>query len=534
MVSRGALGVPGLLLTLVLASAIPPEAPAQPAVKVEYLDGASGSSFASTSQLGLSSEWAAFEGLKKQQRENDLEAAQAARLRRAAAPPHAIMGTDKQAPKAAKRVHKQAPNAVHVPEQASHDQAPKAAMRVHDQSQQTATHVHKQAPKAATHVQKAAAAPQVAAPQAAAPAAAPQLGSGQARRAAASHAALHKEQNDQISAHAARVSSAPLTDQWLKYEGLSTKAAGKSAHITLGAQPQLTDSNETAPESDGHFDAREAAATLQEYVDSHPGFAASAATWLGVGFLLFGVSVLVLLFSEIRVVLVVRDQDFRNQMLREGNMRETQNLEKLEQKEADSQAARPYVTGACMILLFIAIVCILKPFCNVLDIIGLPSSNCFLTVGFGGFVGSVVVTTFIMGMCWSCTRGWAAFVLLLISISGSLFCPTGIPFLVVLWILLSLGLFIYYFIYLPETDDCPEWCQSIGPLKASMNPEDWKRDFSSSANASFEDIRALASNITGSGSKESEASSMSSPAANTPGAEGKDGKIDKKRNTTSV
>jgi len=272
---------------------------------------------------------------------------------------------------------------------------------------------------------------------------------------------------------------------------------------------------------------------LQDYVDKHPGFAADAATWLVVGMLLFAASVLVLLFSEVRVVLVVREQDFRHQMLREGSMQETQNLEKVEEKEAGSQAARPYVTGACMILLFIAIVCILKPFCNVLDIIGLPSSNCFLTVGFGGFVGSVVVTTLVMGMCWSCTRGWAAFVLLLIAFAGIVLCPTGIPFLVVLWMILSAGLFLFYFIYLPETDDCPEWCQSIGPLKASMNPEDWKRDFTSSANASFEDIRALASNITG-GSKESEASSMSSPAANTPGAESKDGTINKARNTTSV
>jgi hypothetical protein len=48
-------------------------------------------------------------------------------------------------------------------------------------------------------------------------------------------------------------------------------------------------------------------------------------------------------------------------------------------------------------------------------------------------VTAVTVTSLVMGVCWSCTRSWAALVLVSIGLSGQLLCMTGNPFLVVLW-----------------------------------------------------------------------------------------------------
>jgi len=47
---------------------------------------------------------------------------------------------------------------------------------------------------------------------------------------------------------------------------------------------------------------------MQTYVEGHPGFAAGSLGWVIVGAILFVTAVVVLIFSELRVVLVVRDQ----------------------------------------------------------------------------------------------------------------------------------------------------------------------------------------------------------------------------------
>lgn len=152
------------------------------------------------------------------------------------------------------------------------------------------------------------------------------------------------------------------------------------------------------------FNPREAAGTLQAYMGAHPDFASVALAWVVVGLVLFFLAIVTLVFSEVRVILVVRDQDFRRDMSKGGYMDETDKLGELESREADTVAARPYLTAGSIIVQFVASVCFLKPFCDVLDIIGLPSSNCVLTVSFGSFVLAVTTTTFIMGLCWSCTR----------------------------------------------------------------------------------------------------------------------------------
>jgi len=73
------------------------------------------------------------------------------------------------------------------------------------------------------------------------------------------------------------------------------------------------------------------------------------------------------------------------------------------------------------------------------------------------------------------TRPYAALVLFAIAVSGGVMCPTGTSALVVLWMGLSLAVFLFYFVFLPESGEVPFWCESVGPIKASMDPNVWEQ-----------------------------------------------------------
>jgi hypothetical protein len=59
-------------------------------------------------------------------------------------------------------------------------------------------------------------------------------------------------------------------------------------------------------------------------------------------------------------------------------------------------AYRPYVTLGSMCGLFVGLVCLLSPLCQVLDIIGVPSSNCVLDVFFVALIVTLTGTAFLM------------------------------------------------------------------------------------------------------------------------------------------
>jgi len=92
-------------------------------------------------------------------------------------------------------------------------------------------------------------------------------------------------------------------------------------------------------------------------------------------------------------------------------------------------------------------------------------------------------------------QGWAALVLLSISVAGNVLCTTGSPLLVVIWLVVGGGGFFYYFLWLPDREDVPEWCQSIGPIKASMDPEEWKKAAASGARAGLADLQSIGRSV---------------------------------------
>jgi hypothetical protein len=79
-------------------------------------------------------------------------------------------------------------------------------------------------------------------------------------------------------------------------------------------------------------------------------------------------------------------------------------------------------------------------------------------------------TAFIMGCCWSLTRPYAALVLFLIATSGALICPTGTWPLVALWMGMSVGVFLFYFVFLPDADEVP-YTKNIDEQRIQINEQ---------------------------------------------------------------
>ena len=139
----------------------------------------------------------------------------------------------------------------------------------------------------------------------------------------------------------------------------------------------------TVPEP---FNLRAALAALAEYDRAHPGFFEGVAIWVAAGIILYVVALAVLLYTEIRTCLVVRDQDFRERLLRTQACLPGKQLPFLRENETALLAPRAYITVCAGMLFFLAIAAILFPLCDIFTIIGLPAGPCLLMLTIGALL----------------------------------------------------------------------------------------------------------------------------------------------------
>jgi hypothetical protein len=96
----------------------------------------------------------------------------------------------------------------------------------------------------------------------------------------------------------------------------------------------------------------------------------------------------------------------------------------VEGREDGALAPRPYLTIGGAILFWVGMLCQFVPFCNILGLIfpGLDMFQglCFVFVIIGTLILAASTFLFIIGLCWSCTRGWAALTLIIIALRKSL------------------------------------------------------------------------------------------------------------------
>lgn len=237
---------------------------------------------------------------------------------------------------------------------------------------------------------------------------------------------------------------------------------------------------EEAPGGEGQeFTVRHAVGAVASYQKAHPDFAASLGVWIVVGNLFFLIGLVLMLFSEVKAVLICRDQDFRKSLYDRGYMKPASaGIAELEARESIQMRPRAYLTVGGMMLMYTGLSCIIYPLCDILDIVGLPAWPCALLVIFGAFFAAFVVACLWLAVVWSCTRSYAAAAFFVIGFSGLIMLPTGNLILTLLWCLVAFGGGWWYFSYLPESyeaasEEPPFWVQDVGEMTVTCDPGDW-------------------------------------------------------------
>mmetsp|Transcript_41691 Transcript_41691/g.65066 ORF Transcript_41691/g.65066 Transcript_41691/m.65066 type:complete len:241 (+) Transcript_41691:397-1119(+) len=216
----------------------------------------------------------------------------------------------------------------------------------------------------------------------------------------------------------------------------------------------------------GHVDSKDAIGKLLEYQDENPGFLGGIMTWVTAGGLLLFLGSLLLLYSEIKAVLIIRDQDCRRRLFESGIMTERANIDDLVEKDIAIITIRPYITLSGASLLLLGFSCLLYPMCDVLTIVGFSIGPCLLVLCFGSLYLAVCLASFWMGVVWLCTRMIPGLLFLTISVIGAFLIPTANPIAIFIWFLVAIGGGYVYFYYAPqayETTKKPLWLQVNQP-----------------------------------------------------------------------
>jgi len=209
----------------------------------------------------------------------------------------------------------------------------------------------------------------------------------------------------------------------------------------------------------------------------------NVAFFLVLGSALVWTGFIMIMYSEIKAVLIVRERDERDRLLHGNYLK--RNESKMREMNASEEAMlvpRPYLTMIGAVLLWLGFLAQLLPFCNILALIfpGLEffKGMCWLFVIMVTLVIGAATVLLLVGLIWSCTRGWAALVLVTLGLLGECMVFGGIlP--IILWLVLSVAILYLYFKWAPdyyeETEgDRREWLQDLGNwYKMSAQVDDW-------------------------------------------------------------
>ena len=178
------------------------------------------------------------------------------------------------------------------------------------------------------------------------------------------------------AAQKAEETKMPRTQRRARLKGRSAVLDSASSHassVVEGANkgalasPALVTEDEIADE----WDMTTSLKRLGEYVEQHPEFLTAVVFWVLSGNVLLLAGLFIFLFSEIKMVCVVRGRDMRTELLEAQTLNRTAaEHETLTQAEAASVAPRAYLTFLGSVLFFFGVLIALIPLCDVLHLLG--------------------------------------------------------------------------------------------------------------------------------------------------------------------
>uniref|UniRef100_A0A6T8PCL0 Vitamin K epoxide reductase domain-containing protein n=2 Tax=Hemiselmis andersenii TaxID=464988 RepID=A0A6T8PCL0_HEMAN len=207
------------------------------------------------------------------------------------------------------------------------------------------------------------------------------------------------------------------------------------------------------------------------------------AFWAILGSIFTWIGMIIILYSEIKAVIITRERDERDKLVEGGYLAKNSSCQDLFDREEGSLAPRPYLTIGGGILFWVGMLCQFVPFCHILGLIfpGLVFFHglCIVFVVVGTLVLAASTFLFVIGLCWSCTRPWAASVLIVVALLGDVMIFGGL-ISIAIWIVLAGAAFWAYFSYAPNYYEenkvpQPDWLQSLGNwYKVGTSVDEWK------------------------------------------------------------
>jgi len=208
----------------------------------------------------------------------------------------------------------------------------------------------------------------------------------------------------------------------------------------------------------------------------------NALFWSIMGTIFTWIGFIMVLYAEIKAVVIVRERDERDRLIAAKIVKANPDKMKILLDEENGYfAIRPYVTILAFILFWVGLLFQFTPFCSFITLIfpnwfGVENA-CYIVVLAATIFFATSLFLMLLGLIWSCTRGWAALVLLVLGIVTNGLVFTGLIGLSI-WAFFLVGLLLLWFKFLPDyfesKGERPDWLQDIGSFKIATSVEDIK------------------------------------------------------------
>jgi hypothetical protein len=221
--------------------------------------------------------------------------------------------------------------------------------------------------------------------------------------------------------------------------------------------------------------------------------------WSIMGTILTWIGFIMVLYAEIKAILILRERDERERLVAAKIVKENPvKMKELLDQENSYFIIRPYVTILAYLIFWAGMLLQFTPMCSFITLIfpfwfGVENA-CYLVVLAATLFFATSLFLMLLGLMWSCTRGWAALVLLVLGITTNGLVFTGLIGLSI-WAFFLVFFLILWFKILPDyftsKGEKPDWLQDIGSFQVATSLDDIKAAGEGAVNTFNADARKL-------------------------------------------
>jgi hypothetical protein len=200
-----------------------------------------------------------------------------------------------------------------------------------------------------------------------------------------------------------------------------------------------------------------------EWMTKHQSEMRTSVRWMLMGGLLCLAATCVLIYSEVRTVLMTRDLDT-------AAVQGIAPSSSLRDHEEQVTNERRYLSLGALVALVVGTMTVLFALCNLangmLNSMGYQFHGCHQMAFLVSYVAVALFAMVIVGVCWICTRPWTAALLISFSLLGDMALESGSAASVILWVLVTVAAFYVWF----------KWGKHMGMVEDPYGDQPSERD----------------------------------------------------------